>query len=178
MPHLLDILVEMDGFRTHGLVHISQLAAHRVEAVEDVLQMNQDVFVKVLSVEAGKVSLSLKGADQATGADLGGTEGSRPARRRGGGDEDTSDMMWGKAGDDDDDKETYELTELAEPKIEPNFETTGKLAEASNKVNGVVMKYSEPQDARRPTKHWRLYVFKGASPLLAARDARIAARSP
>ena len=62
-------------------------------------------------------------------------------------------MTWGKAGDDDDDKETYELTELAEPKIEPNFETTGKLAEASNKVNGVVMKYSEPQDARRPTKH-------------------------
>lgn len=28
-------------------------------------------------------------------------------------------------------------------------------------MNGVVLKWSEPPDAMRPTKHWRLYVFKG-----------------
>ena len=153
--------IEMSGFRTHGLVHISQLAPSRVEAVEDVVRVGQDVLVKVLSVEAGKVSLSMKAVDQSTGADLGGSD---RVARRGGGDDDTSHMTWGKAGDGEgDDQETYELAELA-PKIEPNFETTGKLAEATNKVNGVVLKWSEPQDARRPTKHWRLYVFKGASP--------------
>jgi len=37
----------------------------------------------------------------------------------------------------------------------------GKLAEASNTVNGVVLKSAEPSDAAKPTKHWRLYVFKG-----------------
>ena len=44
--------------------------------------------------------------------------------------------------------------------MEPNFATTGKLAEETNRVNGVVLKWSEPADARRPSKHWRLYVFK------------------
>ena len=30
--------VELHGYRTHGLVHISQLAQYRVEAVEDVVE--------------------------------------------------------------------------------------------------------------------------------------------
>jgi len=38
---------------------------------------------------------------------------------------------------------------------------TGKLAESANKINGVNMAYGEPPDATKPTKHWRLYVFKG-----------------
>jgi len=42
-----------------------------------------------------------------------------------------------------------------------NFKTTGKLAEDTNMVNGVVVKYSEPPEARMPAKRWRLYVFKG-----------------
>ena len=42
-----------------------------------------------------------------------------------------------------------------------NFKTTGKLAEDTNTVNGVVVKYSEPPEARMPSKKWRLYVFKG-----------------
>lgn len=28
-------------------------------------------------------------------------------------------------------------------------------------LRGVVLKYNEPPEARKPTKSWRLYVFKG-----------------
>lgn len=39
---------------------------------------------------------------------------------------------------------------------------SGKLAEESLKLpDGTVMKYTEPPEARKPTEHWRLYVFKG-----------------
>ena len=33
--------------------------------------------------------------------------------------------------------------------------------EEHNKVKGVVLKYSEPPEARMPTERWRLYIFKG-----------------
>ncbi|XP_037083188.1 smad nuclear-interacting protein 1-like, partial [Pollicipes pollicipes] len=52
----------------------------------------------------------------------------------------------------------------AEPAIEkelPNFGLSGKLVEDTNTVNGVVVKYSEPPEARKPRRRWRLYVFKG-----------------
>jgi len=49
--------------------------------------------------------------------------------------------------------------------VQPNYGTTGKLAEESNRVNGVVLKWSEPVDAAKPTKRWRLYVFKGKESL-------------
>lgn len=38
---------------------------------------------------------------------------------------------------------------------------SGKLTEDTNKVNGVVIKYAEPSEARRPKRRWRLYPFKG-----------------
>ncbi|VVC37244.1 SMAD/FHA domain,Forkhead-associated (FHA) domain [Cinara cedri] len=50
-------------------------------------------------------------------------------------------------------------------KEEPNFETTGKLAEDTNTFNGVVIKYSEPVEARKPKRRWRLYPFKGEKQL-------------
>jgi len=50
-------------------------------------------------------------------------------------------------------------------KEEPNFETTGKLAEDTNTFNGVVIKYSEPAEARKPKRRWRLYPFKGEKQL-------------
>lgn len=50
-------------------------------------------------------------------------------------------------------------------KEKPNFGLSGKLTEDTNTVNGVVIKYSEPQDARKPKRHWRLYTFKGEKPL-------------
>jgi len=43
----------------------------------------------------------------------------------------------------------------------PNFELSGKLTEETNMYRGVVIKYSEPPEARKPKKKWRLYPFKG-----------------
>ncbi|XP_011267520.1 smad nuclear interacting protein 1 [Camponotus floridanus] len=50
-------------------------------------------------------------------------------------------------------------------KEKPNFEVSGKLTEDTNTVNGVVIKYSEPQDAKKPKRRWRLYPFKGEKAL-------------
>ena len=54
-----------------GLVHISELASKRVAKVGDVVKEGDSVKVKVLGVdERGKVRLSMKAVDQATGADI------------------------------------------------------------------------------------------------------------
>jgi len=54
-----------------GLVHISELAAQRVGKVTDVVNVGDTVKVKVLGFDdRGKVKLSMKQVDQATGADL------------------------------------------------------------------------------------------------------------
>ena len=54
-----------------GLVHISQLAAARVNKVTDVVKEGDKVKVKLLGFdERGKVRLSMKAVDQATGEDL------------------------------------------------------------------------------------------------------------
>jgi len=50
-------------------------------------------------------------------------------------------------------------------KEKPNFEVSGKLAEETNTYNGVVIKYNEPAEARKPKRKWRLYPFKGDSHL-------------
>ena len=43
-----------------GLVHISKMAPHRVESVTDVLQMNQEVPVRIIEIDKmGRVNLSL-----------------------------------------------------------------------------------------------------------------------
>jgi polyribonucleotide nucleotidyltransferase len=52
-------------------VHISQLAANRVQKVTDVVKEGDKVKVKLLGFdERGKVRLSMKAVDQATGEDL------------------------------------------------------------------------------------------------------------
>jgi polyribonucleotide nucleotidyltransferase len=54
-----------------GLVHISELAAQRVKAVGDVVKEGDRVKVKVLGVDdRGKVKLSMRAVDQATGEDI------------------------------------------------------------------------------------------------------------
>jgi polyribonucleotide nucleotidyltransferase len=64
-----------------GMVHISEMAAERVNAVEDIVKLGDTVKVKVLSVEDGRTSLSIKallpGADQ--------NQDSRPRPPRSGG---------------------------------------------------------------------------------------------
>ena len=54
-----------------GLVHISELASHRVATVTDIIQEGDVIKVKVLAIDdRGKVRLSLKAVDQETGEDL------------------------------------------------------------------------------------------------------------
>uniref|UniRef100_A0A8C5LU80 Smad nuclear interacting protein 1 n=1 Tax=Leptobrachium leishanense TaxID=445787 RepID=A0A8C5LU80_9ANUR len=45
-------------------------------------------------------------------------------------------------------------------KEKPNFELSGALLEDTNTFRGVVIKYSEPAEARIPKKRWRMYPFK------------------
>ncbi len=54
-----------------GLVHISQLAANRVQKTSDVVKEGDKVKVKLLGLDdRGKVRLSMKVVDQTTGEDL------------------------------------------------------------------------------------------------------------
>ncbi len=54
-----------------GLVHISQLAAARVQKTSDVVKEGDKVKVKLLGLDdRGKVRLSMKAVDQTTGEDL------------------------------------------------------------------------------------------------------------
>ena len=51
-----------------------------------------------------------------------------------------------------------------EPPVEkekPNFGLSGALLKDTNTYKGVVIKYSEPIEARKPKRRWRWYVFKG-----------------
>ena len=69
-----------------GLVHISQLAASRVNKVNDVVKEGDIVKVKLLGMdERGKVRLSMKAVDQTTGDDLEAKQnGGAPAQAAGG----------------------------------------------------------------------------------------------
>ncbi|POM63903.1 Smad nuclear interacting protein 1 [Phytophthora palmivora] len=63
---------------------------------------------------------------------------------------------WGKKEDEEKEEEPVEVEK-------PNFGLTGALAKdqtTGNTQNGVVLKFSEPPEARQPTKRYRLYVFK------------------
>uniref|UniRef100_A0A0K0DGC7 FHA domain-containing protein n=1 Tax=Angiostrongylus cantonensis TaxID=6313 RepID=A0A0K0DGC7_ANGCA len=42
-----------------------------------------------------------------------------------------------------------------------NLGVSGKLAEDTNMYRGVLIKYNEPPEAKKPTLRWRLYPFKG-----------------
>merc|ERR1711879_1080294 len=52
-----------------------------------------------------------------------------------------------------------------EPKQKANLALSGALTEDQNTYKGVVIKYSEPDDAQKPKKMWRLYPFKGKEAL-------------
>lgn len=67
--------------------------------------------------------------------------------------------VWGKKNMKNDDEKNDK------DKDAPNFGLSGKLTEDTNTVNGVVIKYSEPQDSRKPKRRWRLYPFKGEKAL-------------
>ncbi len=69
-----------------GLVHISELAPQRVKQVSDIVQVGDQVKVKVLGIdERGKVKLSMKVIDQKSGEDLSKRASSEPAAEAGSG---------------------------------------------------------------------------------------------
>jgi polyribonucleotide nucleotidyltransferase len=54
-----------------GLVHVSEMAPHRVKSPADVVKMGDQVYVKVLGIdERGKVRLSMKVVDQQSGKEV------------------------------------------------------------------------------------------------------------
>jgi polyribonucleotide nucleotidyltransferase len=66
-----------------GLVHISQLAARRVQKTSDVVKEGDKVKVKLLGFdERGKVRLSMKMVDQQTGEDLEAKQKAEEAHQR------------------------------------------------------------------------------------------------
>jgi polyribonucleotide nucleotidyltransferase len=66
-----------------GLVHISELAPQRVKQVSDVVAVGQQVKVKVIGMDdRGKVKLSMKVVDQATGEDISEKIAKEDAERR------------------------------------------------------------------------------------------------
>jgi polyribonucleotide nucleotidyltransferase len=70
-----------------GLVHISELTQGRVGKTTDVVNQGDAVKVKVIGFdERGKVKLSMRVVDQATGADITDQVGAKPARGGEGGD--------------------------------------------------------------------------------------------
>jgi len=85
-------------------------------------------------------------------------QNNRNRRRRDEG-EDDANYEWGRrdAKDDPDEK--------PQEKEKPNFALSGKLTEESNKVHGIVIKYAEPPEAKKPKRRWRLYPFKGETAL-------------
>ena len=57
-----------------GLVHISELARERVGKVTDVVNVGDQVKVKVIGIDdRGKIKLSMRSVDQATGEDISGS---------------------------------------------------------------------------------------------------------
>ncbi|KAK9246939.1 putative ATP-dependent rna helicase dhx8 [Lipomyces tetrasporus] len=67
------VFVTLDGIRgrADGLVHVSAIQhGARVNHPEDLLHRNQQVMVKVVSIQGSRIGLSMKDVDQATGEDL------------------------------------------------------------------------------------------------------------
>jgi polyribonucleotide nucleotidyltransferase len=65
-----------------GLVHISELANGRVAKTGDVVSVGDAVRVKVLGFDdRGKIKLSMRVVDQATGADISEQVGPKGRRR-------------------------------------------------------------------------------------------------
>jgi polyribonucleotide nucleotidyltransferase len=69
-----------------GLVHISQLAANRVQKTSDIVKEGDKVKVKLLGFDdRGKTRLSMRAVDQQTGEDLEATQKAEaPAREAAG----------------------------------------------------------------------------------------------
>lgn len=91
----------------------------------------------------------------------------RKFQKRKSNEEDNRTYEWGKKEDNQKESSNNNSNEEKSDteKEKPNFGLSGKLTEDTNKVNGIVIKYSEPPEARKPKRRWRLYPFKGEKAL-------------
>jgi polyribonucleotide nucleotidyltransferase len=72
---------------TDGLLHISEIAEHRVKEVKDELKEGDQVLVKVLGIEGNRIKLSRKAILREQRAKMGGGEGDGSAGESSGGSE-------------------------------------------------------------------------------------------
>ncbi|KAF9180054.1 Nucleolar protein of 40 kDa [Haplosporangium sp. Z 767] len=62
--------IQIPGFRKHGLVHKKQASKHYTEKMADVVAEGDHVWIKVISLQDDKISLSMKYVSQGSGEDL------------------------------------------------------------------------------------------------------------
>ncbi len=79
------VFVELEE-ELEGLLHVSELADHKVENPKDVVKVGDEIEVKILRVDADdrKIGLSLKRAQWAAEDTTGAGEAGGPSKRRGG----------------------------------------------------------------------------------------------
>lgn len=56
--------------QAEGLVHVSNISSARLGSAKEAVERGQEVWVKCVSVSGGKLGLSIRDVDQATGRDL------------------------------------------------------------------------------------------------------------
>lgn len=63
--------------------------------------------------------------------------------------------------DEEEEEKKPNPEDLKEPE-KPNFNQSGKLAKDTNTINGVIVKYNEPEDASMPGKNldYKLFIFE------------------
>jgi polyribonucleotide nucleotidyltransferase len=104
---------------TDGLLHVSEIAEHRVKEVKDELREGDQILVKVLAIEGNRIKLSRKAVLREQRAKLGlpepgqiGTDGGRPDARA------AAPRPEQVSEDGDEDGEDFDEDEAAD---EPNF---------------------------------------------------------
>jgi polyribonucleotide nucleotidyltransferase len=127
---------------TDGLLHVSEIAEHRVKEVKDELREGDQILVKVLSIEGNRIKLSRKAVLREQRAKLGlpepGTEGAQPAP-----------AISAEADDDVEDGDDFEDGE-DEAADEPNFNRADGVAPAAAAPAGRGPGGGGPDGQRRP----------------------------
>ncbi|XP_034455472.1 nucleolar protein of 40 kDa [Hippoglossus hippoglossus] len=66
--------VRLPGYKKEGLVHVSEMSASRVESASEIVDVGEQVWIKVIGKEIRdekvKMSFSMKAVNQGTGRDL------------------------------------------------------------------------------------------------------------
>ena len=127
---------------TDGLLHVSEIAEHRVKEVKDELREGDQILVKVLSIEGNRIKLSRKAVLREQRAKLGlpepGTEGAQPAP-----------AISAEAEDDVEDGDDFEDGD-DEATDEPNFNRADGVAPAAAAPAGRGPGGGGPDGQRRP----------------------------